>query len=205
MANKQTQLTTNNDYVGVDCLGVVLAGGLSSRMGQNKANLPHFNQQQAMLDFSKQILTDAGASHVVVSGNGYDINDDFEQLGPLSGIYSVMQACLPKALLILPVDLPLITSKMLKTLKLTGEISHQACFFQQHFLPLYLPNNAYSELFFAKTFGQLTEKSGKGPAIKQFIAAIPHCEINTHNQQALLNCNTPADWQQAQQLYAQGQ
>ncbi|NRA60762.1 MAG: NTP transferase domain-containing protein, partial [Psychrobium sp.] len=47
------------------CIGVVLAGGLSSRMGQDKASLIRNNIN--MLQFTTQLLNDVGLSKVLVS------------------------------------------------------------------------------------------------------------------------------------------
>ena len=62
-----------------DCLGVVLAGGKSSRMGANKAllmrNSSTYNGQsrgsENMLGFSKNLLKNIGINNIVVSGGLY--------------------------------------------------------------------------------------------------------------------------------------
>lgn len=202
------------------CLGVVLAGGLSSRMGQDKAQL--LRQKQAMLDFSKQLLIDSGITDVVVSGNHHDIPDVVPQAGPVGGIYSVLshysQQDKPKALLILPVDLPLMTATALEKLRLAGELSHKATYFTDsqgdaHNIPLYLPNSALLELFLAKAFTQTgyeesQMKSKKfGPSIKALLKNIPSQSLPVSKRFAqtniLFNSNTPQDWQQAQQCFNQ--
>ncbi|MBA6365296.1 NTP transferase domain-containing protein, partial [Colwellia sp. BRX8-8] len=148
------------------CLGVVLAGGKSSRMGSNKAllmrNKTAVNGKENMLSFSKNLLKNIGINNIVVSGNidGADVNsenfvtDQFAELGPMGGIYSVIKKYQPKSLLILPVDLPLMTKETLAQLKIKGELAQKACFFSDHFLPLYLPNNAFVEQFFTTHFLQ---------------------------------------------------
>tara|TARA_R110001583_G_scaffold195215_3_gene370550 strand:+ start:18458 stop:18727 length:270 start_codon:yes stop_codon:yes gene_type:complete len=88
----------------------VLAGGLSFRMGQVKAKL--LRNTADMPNFSKQLLIDSGIKNIVVSFDGYVISDKVKKSGPVGGIYSVLppfpQA---KSILILPVNLPLITTK----------------------------------------------------------------------------------------------
>ena len=99
-----------------ECLGVVLAGGLSSRMGQDKAQLKRNKHSEpsklSMLEFSKQVLKDSGIRNIIVSGDNYDVPDQIKQSGPVAGILSVL-AKYPqvKSLLILPVDLPFIDRK----------------------------------------------------------------------------------------------
>lgn len=187
-----------------DCLGIVLAGGLSSRMGQDKAELNHFSrtdkQAQNMLSFSQQLLLDSGIKHTVISGDNYQVADQYKQLGPLGGIYSVIEKHKPSAILAIPVDLPLLSPNILMDLKLKGELSQKACFYHDNYLPLYLPINGFSELFFQSAFSQSSEK-GRGPSMKQLLANVPHQRLSLKNDHALFNCNTPEQWQQAQHLY----
>ena len=133
------------------CLGVVLAGGLSSRMGKDKAKLQRNNTN--MLNFSKQLLINSGVKNIVVSGDGYDVPNKIKQSGPVGGIYSILSSFPQvKSLLILPVDLPFMTTKILTDLRIKGELSQKATYFEDHSIPLYLPNSAYIELFFSKIF-----------------------------------------------------
>lgn len=188
------------------CLGVVLSGGLSSRMGTNKAKLLRNNVE--MLSFSKQLLTKSGVSHVVVSGNQYDVPDLLPNLGPMAGIYSSIMQYQPKALLILPVDLPLMNVESLSNLKKIGELKQQATYYQDNFLPLYLPVNAYLELFLQKVLQSARSntlninKSGKasGVSMKALLKEVPSQAVKTNKPNILLNANTPEDWQQAQTL-----
>ncbi|MCW8832400.1 MAG: molybdenum cofactor guanylyltransferase [Colwellia sp.] len=188
-----------------DCLGVVLAGGLSSRMGQDKAQLQRKND--SMLEFSKQVLSDSGVNNIVVSGDNYDVPDQVKQSGPVGGILSVL-ASYPqvKSLLILPVDLPFITASALTELRAKGEVSQKATYFSGHNIPLYLPNNAYVELFLAQAFATSHSKTSnneasrfnnKGPSIKALLKQVPHQAITCSHAQLLFNTNTPDEWQQA--------
>ena len=189
-----------------DCLGVVLAGGLSSRMGLDKAQLPRNNA--TMLDFSKQLLISTGIKHVVTSGDKHGVNDLVSNAGPLGGIYSVIRQYKPKAIMVLPVDLPLMTSQAISQLKQTGELSKKACYFQAqqqiHFLPLYLPITGFVELFLNKTFKNFSEtKAAKGPAIRALLKQVPFQVLQSQQEQVLFNSNTPEQWQQAQTFFKQ--
>ena len=197
------------------CLGVVLAGGKSSRMGQDKASLQR--DKQNMLSYSKALLEAVGSSQVIVSGGKHGINDLVADMGPLGGIQSIISQFKPKALLILPVDLPLMTSDELLALKRAGELSQRACYFSDNYLPLYLPVNAYVEQFFQQPLLQCkvkttpnrearsTEKSINkrnlsGPSVRSLLKQIPHSVISPKNNRCLFNTNTPEQWQQAQHL-----
>jgi len=199
--------TTNNfNNTNSSCLGVVLAGGLSSRMGEDKAGL--MRNSTNMLDFSKQLLRDAGLTNIIVSGNAnkintpQQVNDIINEAGPVGGIFSVIKAHQPKAILVLPVDLPLMTSSALAKLKQIGELSGKACFYQDHNIPLYLPVNAFVELFLQQSFqGESFKQSGRGPSIRTLLKQIPHQAITSENNQILFNTNTPEQWLQAQQTF----
>ncbi len=195
-------------FLGNDCLGVVLAGGLSSRMGQDKATL--FRNNNSMLEFSKQVLSDSGLNNIVVSGDNYDVPDKVKQSGPVGGILSVLSSFpQAKSLLILPVDLPFMTAKALTNLRLKGELSQKATYFEGHNIPLYLPNNAYVELFLAQAFVQKDELENsefngsrfkvKGPSIRSLLKQVPHQAIQSGDANTLFNTNTPQEWQQAKQ------
>ncbi|MBL4765125.1 MAG: molybdenum cofactor guanylyltransferase [Colwellia sp.] len=200
----------NNTLASNECLGVVLAGGLSSRMGQDKAKL--LRNSTDMLNFTKQLLIGSGINNIVVSGDQYEIPDKVKKSGPVGGIYSVLSRFPQvKSLLILPVDLPFMTTKTLAELRIKGELSQKATYFEDHNIPLYLPNNAYIEMFLAKVFtnnilvnsGQLAEITTKktGPSIKALLQQIPHQAIVCGDSKALFNTNTPEQWQQAVQQF----
>lgn len=196
----------------IECLGVVLAGGLSSRMGQDKSQLARTNAV-SMLDYSKQLLSDAGIKDIVISGDNYQVPDLISQAGPVGGIYSVLahfaDKTQPKALLILPVDLPLMTATELSSLRIKGELANKATFFKDddnraHHIPLYIPNNAYLELFIKKAFQATTllapqDKANKknAPSVRAMLEQLPHQAIKSGNNRTLFNTNTPQQWQQA--------
>jgi molybdopterin-guanine dinucleotide biosynthesis protein A len=190
--------SVNSSCVSNECLGVVLAGGLSSRMGQDKSQL--LRENESMLDFSKQTLYNSGIKNIVVSGDNYDVPDKVKKHGPVGGILSVLSMYPQvKSLLILPVDLPFITAKSLANLRLKGELSQKATYFVDHNIPLYLPNNTYLELFLGQIFqgNALTDK--KGPSIRSLLKQVPHQAIKNNDANILFNANTPEQWQQAKQ------
>lgn len=195
---KPNSINQNSINYRNSCLGVVLAGGLSSRMGEDKSALIRNNIN--MLNYSKQLLTDAGITQVIVSGKHQDITssnntvtDLVKNAGPVGGIFSVIEQYRPLALLVLPVDLPLMDSASLAKLKLVGELSQKACFYQDNYLPLYLPVNAFVEQFLQNKFSQT---NNRGPSIRALLAQVPHQELIPENPNSLFNANTPEQWQQ---------
>ena len=87
-------------------IGVVLAGGMSRRMGVDKALLPF--QGSTLLQHQVELLRPL-CSRVLVSGDyaGFDcVPDATERCGPLGGIYSIAQLHPNAALLVIPIDMP---------------------------------------------------------------------------------------------------
>ncbi|HDR89616.1 MAG TPA: molybdenum cofactor guanylyltransferase [Bacteroidetes bacterium] len=99
--------------------GMVLAGGKSSRMGTDKALLPW--GKTSMLEHAANRLKPL-CHEVVISSNdrkhqipGFALIPDTEPgIGPLGGILSVMKRRNEEYFLVLSVDLPLVTSAILK-------------------------------------------------------------------------------------------
>jgi len=95
--------------------GIILAGGKSSRMGTNKAELLY--QGMPLLQWQTEKLRSLGLPEVLVSGEGQNmIPDDFPGKGPLGGLYSTLRSASGKQCLVLPVDVPLITVAALEQL-----------------------------------------------------------------------------------------
>ncbi len=100
-----------------DCLGVVLAGGRSLRMGADKAKLQW--QGKRLLDHAIAMLRAAGCTRVLVSGNYPEflhVADGFPDRGPLGGLASVAQVAPESRWLVVAIDQPLIDAAMLRPL-----------------------------------------------------------------------------------------
>ena len=93
-------------------LGVVIAGGQSRRMTQDKALLKH-PKGGSFLDFTLALFDQIGLE-LVVSGPfrpGFAkkvtfVEDQPQAQGPVGALYSVMRAHPGRSLLVLPVDMP---------------------------------------------------------------------------------------------------
>ncbi|MDO6426412.1 molybdenum cofactor guanylyltransferase [Thalassotalea sp. 1_MG-2023] len=188
----------------IHCLGVVLAGGKSSRMGKDKALLSLNGER--LLDRAVSLLNKAGVDQTIISGDIHGEQDKLERIGPLGGIYTALVKYQPYALLVMPVDLPFIDLTTLLQLKNAGQLSNKACFYQQHYLPMYLPNNHFCQSFFTKNIAfqsSFTAKSKtKTYSVRSLLSHIPHRELPIKNPHALFNANTPQDWQQVEEKLA---
>lgn len=94
-------------------IGVVLAGGQSSRMGEDKGQLVY--RGKSLRDHMHDLLREAGADDVWLSGKGGI--EDTKAIGPLGGILACLEAAPDDAVLLFcPVDMPLLSSDTLRVL-----------------------------------------------------------------------------------------
>jgi molybdenum cofactor guanylyltransferase len=172
------------------CHGLILAGGLSTRMGTDKAQL--YRNQQTMLEYSQSLLQILGLD-VLISGGDKGLPDIVPQAGPLGGIHTVIKQYQLEggALLILPVDMPLLTPYMLQKLESVGEESSIAVCYKDCYLPLYLPVNDVLLSYLAQVF---SEGSNMPRSIKKMLSAVGVVQLPVIDLQALSNANTPQEW-----------
>ncbi|MFT3781566.1 MAG: molybdenum cofactor guanylyltransferase [Nibricoccus sp.] len=104
--------------------GVVMAGGLSSRMGRDKALLK-LASGRTLLEQAVETLKHVGAKEVLVSvahGKSYrlpgvrEVADVNEDCGPIGGLAACVDAAREPFCLVLAVDLPAMTSDYLRGL-----------------------------------------------------------------------------------------
>ncbi len=176
------------------CHGLVLAGGLSTRMGHDKAKLRR--NRQTMLEFTQTLLQSLGME-VLVSGGEQGIADVIPQSGPLAGIYTVINQYAVNALLIVPVDMPLLTAPVLQTLINTGEQTGKVTCYADCYLPLYLPVNEIVQDYLKHVF---VEGSNKPRSIKKMLSVLDGIQLPVEDADVLSNVNTPEEWGAAQQL-----
>lgn len=181
-------------------LGLVLAGGRSERMGQDKALLEFAGQ--TLLARAVKLLRSIGLAKVVVSGDycSYECVADIKaDLGPLGGIYSVLFQIehLQNAghnfshLLVLAVDMPLMTKAPLLEL-LQQEEAEQGIAYCDSLFPLLLCCNESNLRYLQE---QLEGRK------KRSIYAMLHAQnfklldVAAEQQSLFLNSNTPEQWQ----------
>jgi molybdenum cofactor guanylyltransferase len=99
---------------------VVLAGGLSTRMGTDKAFLRVGND--LLIERQLRCLRESGATELLISGRAevdYShfaakvIRDEFPQAGPLAGVAAALKASSSRLVFILAVDMPRMTPSMI--------------------------------------------------------------------------------------------
>lgn len=174
--------------------GVVLAGGKSSRMGRDKAQL--LWQGTPLLQHMCALLLASGASRVMVSGNYPEmggIADTSPELGPLGGLASVAPHIPDGALLLVPVDMPQLTPSLL--LHLVQHAHANAACYQAHMLPMWLHLNQHLRSWL-KAAIHLPAKARSLHALHAAMGGVflPAPEGTTTE---LTNLNTPDQWLEA--------
>ncbi len=99
---------------------VVLAGGLSRRMGRDKADLPY--GEETFLEHQVALGRELGISDILVSGYRGEkcsvpvVEDNFTQRGPLGGLEATLRAAKHQKCLVLTVDMPCLNAAVLREL-----------------------------------------------------------------------------------------
>lgn len=168
--------------------GIIVAGGASRRMGQDKALLQVAGQTQ--LERTQAMLREAGCEQIIVSRNadGF-IGDKIAEKGPLGGLLSVLPHCAHETLVLVPVDMPLLSSAALQCL-LEYE---RPGYFATSALPCVLPNVPELGDYLTR---QLCDDGGDRSVRGMLNWLGAHAHEWPYSYQ-LQNTNTPQQWQRA--------
>lgn len=163
-------------------MGVVLAGGRSSRMKENKALM--LFKEKPLLEHMISILKNVGIKNIKISGEveGYDCEAD-EHLyeGPAKAIESIIQKFLDvEGFLFIPVDMPFLSVDVLRTLiKKEG-----SAYYQDWPLPVLI-----------RPKWPLQKADSVHNFIRQQKAEV--ILIPKGYEDSFVNLNTPEEWKQA--------
>ncbi len=125
--------------------GVVLAGGRSSRMGENKALLDFHGKP--LVDHMIDLLHQSGVSDVYVSGDleGYNcIPDQAPYAGPAAAMAGVLDSLKEfDGVVFVPVDMPLLTPEVLQ-----GLMQHdEGAYYEGWPVPTFLSSRTRSGIY----------------------------------------------------------
>lgn len=177
-------------------LGIILAGGKSRRMGTDKALLSW--QGDTLLTHAQQLLENAGCEQILVSRNAPEfVQDIYTGKGPLAGVHACLQASRADEVIVIPIDMPLLSSRCLIELVAQGRAANNSCFFAPSVLPCYLKNTA--------ALVQLCDDCLKQERLSlhgflHSIGAAKLAETNFASELTLMNTNTPQQWALANQF-----
>ncbi|AFT74273.1 molybdenum cofactor guanylyltransferase [Alteromonas sp. DY56-G5] len=202
--------------VNTTLIGLVLAGGQSRRMGQDKALMRY--QGRTLIDNASLLLQSASCDKVLISRNapGF-LNDKIEDAGPLSGVHAVLDALSqsdnhngnPCELLVLPVDMPQMTPELLRILVSRGREAEKACYVEKRFLPFYLPVTQDTKALLANYLVEQSKRrvvgfleilnavSLKEAGLKKTARkdeSDSKANMSNDDDVEWLNVNTPGDW-----------
>jgi len=167
---------------------VVLAGGQSSRMGQDKSQL--LIDGQTMLKRSSLLLESCGLN-VAISSAQWGVADELPDLGPLGGIYTLLKHQQAPCLFI-PTDLPKLSSNSLAQLISHYKSTADSVYFSDHYIPLIVSD-------WQKGVAVIEDMmaANRKMSVRRFIAEIGASAIATECIDELMNMNTPEDYANA--------
>ncbi|WP_163133671.1 molybdenum cofactor guanylyltransferase [Agarivorans sp. Alg241-V36] len=175
--------------------GVVLAGGKSQRMGTDKAALQW--QGSSLLKSRFTLLETALNTECYVSGHypGFrHIKDSNESMGPLSGLHSCLQALPEQFCLFVPVDMPLLNEPVLDFMINHHRIKPGNYYCSNSVFPIIVEANENNLRCLSEV---LSLPVAKQRSIKAFLNLIQATELDLPKEfeSALVNTNTPEQWQ----------
>ncbi|NUM36777.1 MAG: molybdenum cofactor guanylyltransferase, partial [Candidatus Brocadiae bacterium] len=106
-------------YANISC--VILSGGKSSRMGQNKALMKIGNQSLIEIMYGKvkglfrEILISSNSPHEYSFLNIPIVPDLVQNKGPIAGIYSGLKSAKNDRVFFISCDIPLMTPELIKS------------------------------------------------------------------------------------------
>jgi molybdopterin-guanine dinucleotide biosynthesis protein A len=180
----------------------VLAGGKSSRMGQDKSRL--VLSGQTLLERAAALLQSAGAELVLIAGLGAERNrvpDLLPHCGPPGGLYSLLDHIKHNygldgsPLLLIPVDMPLLTVATLQHLLATS-MNASGCHFEDEIFPCVVKATPDLYTHLRDLFNDGTQLGGsrsmKGVFSYLGAKVVP---LDGIAREEFRNTNTPEEWQ----------
>ncbi|HEY0960781.1 MAG TPA: molybdenum cofactor guanylyltransferase [Pseudomonadales bacterium] len=179
----------------------VLAGGKSSRMGQDKSRL--VLGERTLLERAVALLHDTGAELVLVGGGkgANAVPDLLPHSGPPGGLYSLLDHIRlhygldGSPLLLIPVDMPLLTVPTLQRL-LGASVNASCCHFEDEIFPCVIKATPDLYTHLRDLFNDGTELGGSRSmhGVFSYLGA-KVVGVEGISPDEFRNTNTPEDWQ----------
>lgn len=169
--------------------GIVLAGGQSSRMGQDKAGLPWGSH--TLLEQARSQLLQAGATRVVIcgrSGTEDAVPDAEAGQGPLAALAQLAPQLEDGIVVIVPVDMPLLSPELLQQL---AAADSECAAFDLHPLPMRLQLAANAR----QVLAQLSQRPASQRSLRALQQELQALTLDGAVWQTQLRgCNTQEEW-----------
>ncbi len=173
--------------------GLVLVGGKSTRMGQDKSELNYFGKAQK--EVAKELLENNNLetfySVLNSSGTANEIHDKFLNLGPFGGICSAFQKDPNAAWFVLATDVPFIKDEVVLQLlkhrnpsKVATAIKGKGAEFPEPLITIYEP----------KAYPLLLQYLAQGYSCPRKVLINSDVEIIEVDDDFIRNINTPEDF-----------
>ena len=183
--------------------GIVLAGGLSSRMGKDKAQL--LLAEQTLLTRNVTLLSRLGLTDTFVSGQYPDfqcIQDINHQSGPIGGLHACVEYLYQKAgaLFIVPVDMPLLTEIECQNLLQQFIKYPQGVFYEHATFPMILPVTSELKEYLSEA---LASPHNRHRSLYRLLKTLKLQPISyqTESYFRFQNSNTPEEWDKCLATY----
>ena len=172
---------------------VILAGGLSSRMGRDKAELEY--KGESFILHQVGLARSLGIDDIIISGYSKPVGltrfapDIYPLRGPLGGIHGGLLEARNDSVLVLSVDTPLVTPELLK-----GLLAHHkgGITVLEHGGELEPLIGVYDRALLPRCEEML---KGENSSIRRFFMLCGYTAWAYTGDEALLsNCNTPEDY-----------
>lgn len=185
--------------------GLVLAGGKSMRMGEDKSNLKWHGKEQKyyladqLAHYCDQVFISCRAEQVTEIENTYKpLADVFIGLGPYGAILSAFQQDPDKAWLVVACDLPMLTAQTLQLLIDKRNISALATTFESSFDGMPEPLITIWE---PKSYPVLLSFLSQGYSCPRKVLLNNEIELlKAPNDNELMNVNTAEEAEQARKM-----
>lgn len=184
-------------------MGLVLAGGKSSRMGQDKADLL-WNGKTLLQCQIEKLAHLVGEENIFVSGHRPEkksIPDAFSDRGPIEGLKTVLTAISPEnkytKALVIPVDMPLLTIGLLEDLMKAGG-PQDVIKFKDFQLPALFQNlKKIKSVLWTMEYELLNHGDSSAYSYSNLYRKTDVAEIITNQPDKMINTNTNDEWSYA--------
>lgn len=187
--------------------GLVLCGGQSSRMGEDKSILKYHGKAQRyhvyemLLSFCKQVFISCNAGQAKSMAAGYDIivdDEKFSGAGPVTGLLSAFQKHPDDGFLVVGCDYPFIEKKNIRCLidERTG-FDDAVCYCRQEYMinePLFTIYENRSHQKILKNFQE------KKFSLRDYLSESNTCMIFPDNLDFLKSVDDIKSYHQAKEL-----
>ena len=172
--------------------GIILAGGLSSRMGRDKGLLPH--KGRLLVEYSIEVMKTL-CSEIIISSNNsaYEqfghrvVKDIHQQTGPIGGLYAALSASNTNDAIICPCDMPFISADTFHQLL---KVNNRAVVVQSNTDKLYPTLGYYNKSCLPTILQQIEQGNYK---MQCLIKELNAHSVKIDDARSLLNFNSPED------------